>query len=453
MHPNPSDRGRQRHAMQRIVRKTDAYSFFDWLTDDGTLDRVESLLPVHRERLLPPTEALAMFLAQALSADASCQNAVNEFVARRIGGGLSACSTSTAAYCRARARLPQEMVAELMRGIGGDMTTAAGPAWRRRPVRLVDGTTLSMADTEANQAAFAQPSTQKPGLGFPICRLLALFCLSSGAVLEANTCAYQGKGNDEQTLLRGMLDQLDPGDVLVGDALFATYFLLADLQRRGVDGVFEQYGARRRSTDFRRGRRIGQRDHLIEIEKPKLRPMWMTAADYAAAPASLTVRETRVAGKTLVTTFVCADAVPKGELATLYRQRWHAELNLRNLKTTMGMQMLRCKSPAMAVKEVWIYLLAYNLIRRVMLRSALNAGIEPISLSFKHALQLCIAFGMRFSMDAQAVLPLIAQRRVGKRPGRAEPRAVKRRPKPFPLLMMPRQQARDEVLRRGHRVH
>jgi hypothetical protein len=205
---------------------------------------------------------------------------------------------------------------------------------------LVDGTTVAMADTPQNQAAFPQPTAQKPGLGFPISRLLALFCLSSGAVLDAAICAYHGKGNDEQTLMRSLLDRLEAGSVLVGDAFFATFFLLAELQRRGIDGVFEQHGARRRNTDFRRGHRLGERDHLIDLEKPKVRPSWMTEKQFAQAPDRLTVRELQVGGKTLVTTLLCAKRIPKGELKSLYRQRWHVELDFRHLKTTMGMRCL-----------------------------------------------------------------------------------------------------------------
>lgn len=456
MHPNRHLRSRQRRTLRRHVRGTDAYAFFDLLTDDATLDQVERLLPTHRERLLPPTETLAMFMAQALNADRSCQNAINEFAARRVAGGLSACSTSTAAYCRARQRLPQAMVSSLVCFTGQAMTASVRPewTWQGRPVRLVDGTTVPMADTAENQATFPQPTTQKPGIGFPICRLLGLFCLSSGAVLDAATCAYRGKGNDEQTLLRRLLDRLVPGDVLVGDAFFATYFLLAELQRRGIDGVFEQHGARRRSTDFRRGRRLGERDHVIELEKPKMRPSWMAAAAYAQAPDTLTVRELRVGGKTLVTTLVCATQAPRNDLKALYRQRWHVELDLRSLKTTMGMEMLRSKSPAMAIKEIWVYLLAYNVIRRMMLQAARAENALPRQLSFKHALQLCMAcryYRPHPGPDAaHALLHLIAQRRVGQRPGRIEPRAVKRRPKPFPLLTKRRHLAREEVRLHGH---
>ena len=455
MHPNRHIRSQQRRAV-RHIRKTDAYAFFNLLTDDATLAQVESLLPAHRERLLPPTETLAMFMAQALNADRSCQNAINEFSARRVSGGLRACSTSTAAYCRARQRLPQHMVSSLVRFTGQAMTASVPPAWtwNGRPVRLVDGTTVLMADTLENQAVFPQPTSQKPGLGFPISRLLALFCLSSGAVLDAATCAYHGKGNDEQTLLRSLLDRLEPGSVLVGDAFFATFFLLAELQKRGIDGVFEQYGARRRNTDFRRGRRLGERDHVIELEKPKVRPAWMTPAQFAQAPDRLAVRELQVGGKTLVTTLLCAKLTPKSELKLLYRQRWHVELNFRYLKTTMGMEMLSSKSPTMAIKELWVYLLAYNLIRRMMLQAADIEGVSPRQLSFKHALQLCMACRHWLTQldqnAAQTLLHLIAKRRVGQRPGRIEPRAIKRRQKPFPLLTQCRHLAREEVRLHGH---
>ena len=173
MHPKRHALSQQRRSL-RYIRQTDAFAFFDLLTDEATLAQVESLLPAHRERFLPPTETLAMFMAQALNADRSCQNAINEFSARRVTGGLRACSTSTAAYCRARQRLPQNMVSSLVSFTGQAMKASVPPAWtwQGRPVRLVDGTSVSMADTLENQAAFPQPTAQNPGLGFPISRLL-----------------------------------------------------------------------------------------------------------------------------------------------------------------------------------------------------------------------------------------------------------------------------------------
>ncbi len=290
---------RVRTPQQRLVRRhadnSDAQAFFNLLTGADLLDKVESVLPTHRERLFPPTETLSMFLLQALSADRSCQKAVNDAAVKRLAAGLPPCSTHTGAYCNARARLPQEMLHTLVQHTGQGITARVPPAWRwrGRPVRLVDGTTVTLPDTPANQAAYPQSRTQKPGLGFPLCRVLGLVCLDSGAVLNAAVGRCCGKGGDEQTLLRTVLDTLERGDVLVGDAYFATYFLLCALIERGIDAVFEQYGARQRSTDFRCGKHLGPRDHLIVLQKPIVKPDWMSQAHYDQAPETVEVQELR----------------------------------------------------------------------------------------------------------------------------------------------------------------
>ena len=231
----------QQHRARHLASSADAYSFFNLLTSPELFERVESLLPDHREPLFPPTQTLSMFMAQAMSADRSCQRAVNELAIKQLHAGLKPCSTHTGGYCRARNRLPVEMVASLVRSTGNLISDSSARAglWMGRPVRLVDGTTVAMPDTSENQAAYPQSRGQKPGLGFPICRLVGIVCLSSGAVLNAALGRLCGKGGDEQTLLRSMLDTLNLGDVLLGDAYFATYFLLCELQRRGIDGVFE----------------------------------------------------------------------------------------------------------------------------------------------------------------------------------------------------------------------
>jgi hypothetical protein len=262
MHPNSPAFAQQHRRVQRHARNSDSYSFFNLLTGPELFEKVESLLPKHRERLFPPTETLSIFLAQALNADRSCQKAVDEAAVRRVVAGLGACSTHTGAYCRARARLPVEMVCTLAR-YTGQWITAHAPqpwCWRGRPVRLVDGTTVLMPDTPANQAQYPQSRSQKPGLGFPLCRLVGMMCLGSGAVLDAAMGPFRGKGGDERALLRSILDTLERGDLLLGDAYFATYFLLCALVARGIDAVFEQNGARQLTTDFRRGQRLGPRD-------------------------------------------------------------------------------------------------------------------------------------------------------------------------------------------------
>lgn len=456
MHTSQRARQQQCVRVRQRASRCDSYTFFNALTAPQWLDQVEALLPTHRERLFPPTETLSMFLNQALRADRSCQQAVDEAAIKRLTQGLPQCSTHTGAYCRARQRLPLAMIRTLVHTTG-QQTSARAPLawqWRGRPVRLVDGTTISLPDTPANQQAYPQPRSQQPGLGFPLCRLLGLMCLGSGVVLNAAMGPYRGKGGDEQHLLRAVLDTLTPGDVLLGDAYFATYFLLCALRERGVDGVFEQQGARRRSTDFRRGRRLGERDHLILLTKPRHKPQWMSPQEYAQAPDQLTVRELATGGKMLVTTLLCSDDTPKAALKALYRERWQVELDLRAIKTTLGMETLSCKTPSMAEKEVWVYLLAYNLIRIMMAEAALFTAQVPRQLSFKHTVQLWLTWCHRRPDDRdgrfEQLLILIAQQKVGHRPGRIEPRAVKRRSKPFPLLMQPRSEARKSIEKHGH---
>lgn len=423
----PSNNKLTRYQQQRIqenIKNCCTYSFFNLLTSDALLSKVESLLPAHRERLYPPTETLSMFLAQAMSADRSCQNIVNQAAIQKVTGGLPSGSTHTGGYCRARKRLPEDLVSELTREVGNliDQHLPDEWRWKERRVRLVDGTTITMADTQENQSVFPQQGAQKAGLGFPICRLVGITCLSSGALLNAAMGRFNGKGGDEQTLLRSIQDTFEPADIVMGDAFFATYFFIAEMQAKGVDILMEQHGSRKRSTDFRRGQRLGKRDHLIVLTKSKIRPDWMSEEMYDAAPSSVTVRELEVGGKVLITTLNCPKSACKDELKALYKSRWNVELDIRNIKDTMGMNILSCKTPDMAIKEIWVYLLAYNLIRLLMAQSAVLADINPRSMSFKHCLQLWYIGMQRLNMtddiQIQTLLMLMSQQRVGKRPGR-----------------------------------
>lgn len=442
--------------IQSHAKGMDAFGFFNLLTGPELYDTVEDLLPKHRERLFPPTETLAMFLAQAMSTDCSCQNVVNQAAIQRIHDGLPACSTATGSYCRARQKLPTDMISTLVRHCGQLMDAQVPETWRwcGRPVRLIDGTTVSMPDTLANQATYPQQGGQQQGLGFPICRLVGVICLSSGAVLNAAMGKFRGKGASEQTLLRELLDTFETNDVVLGDAFYSTYFLLAELQARRVDAVFEQHGARRRTTDFRKGQSQGCKDHLIKLPKPKIKPDWMSRNDYDTAPASIALRELKVGHKVLITTLLSAKDAPKTALKALYEQRWHIEVDFRNIKTTLGMETFSCKTPKMNEKELWVYLLAYNLIRLLMAQAAVLSDILPRQLSFKHTLQIWMFWNHTQTGESleqiEKLLMLIAKRRIGNRPGRVEPRAIKRRPKPFPLLMKPRAQAREDIRKSGH---
>ena len=443
-----------RKSIGRRARQTDAVEFFNVLTGPELLELIEAHLPEHRERLYPPTVALSMFMMQALNEDGSCQKVVNAWAARRVAEGLSANSIGTGSYCKARQRLPIAMVLALTRASGRLLSTQSPAAWlwRGRRVKLVDGSGISMPDTPENQECYPQPGSQAPGVGFPLARIVAVICLSTGAVWDAAMGMFEGKGNSELGLLRSLGGAFSAGEVMLADALYCNFFLIATLQAAGIDVVFKQNGARR--TDFRRGRQLGPRDHLVCWSKPPRRPDWMTPEQFAAFPEQLTVREVKVEGRILVTTMLDHRHVSKDELAELYGQRWNVELDLRNLKTTLGMEVLSCQTPQMNEKEFWVHLLAYNLIRMLMAQAAASAEVNPRQLSFKHTVQMWtewIARGLStMARHNDALFRLIVQIRVGNRPERIEPRMKKRRPKSYPWLKVSRAQARWQTVVHGH---
>jgi hypothetical protein len=447
----------QQH-VKRISRNADqigAVDFFNLLTGPQLLEMTDSLLPEHRERLYPPTLALSMFMGQVLSEDGSCQKAVDSWAAQRAAEGQSVQSINTGAYCRARQRLPLEMLSTLTRYTAQQLSARAqaGWRWRGRSVKLVDGTGILMPDTAANQACYPQLTSQAVGVGSPLARLVGVICLSTGALIDAAMGPFTGKGSSELGLLRKLQAAFSPGDVMLADAFYCNYFLIAALQAAGVDVLFAQNGAR--ITDFRRGERLGARDHRVSWPKPKVRPDWMSREDYAALPEELMLREVKVGKKVLVTTFLCPRSVSKAALGALFRQRWHVELDLRAIKTTLQMAELSCNTPQMNQKELWVHFLAYNLIRLLMAQAAVKAAVHPRTLSFKHTVQLWsewIARRLCSHQDAsvEILFTLIGQLRVANRPGRIEPRARKRRPKPYPWLKVPRAQARSQIAAHGH---
>jgi hypothetical protein len=447
----------QQHNIRSHIRNSDLSTFFNLLNTSDLSLTIDDTLPKHRKRSYPPLTTLSMFLTQALNPDRSCQNIVNMVAIESIKSGSPQLSTLTGGYCRARQRLPIKMVSNLVCKTG-QLTDHLIPnqwRWHGKRVYLIDGTTLTMPDTKENQAVYPQQATQKTGIGFPICRVVGVICLSSGSIINASIGQYKGKGGSEQALLRQLLDTFSPGDLVLGDALYGSYFLLCSLLRQGVDLVFEQIGARKSTIDFNKGEYLGINDHLIQLKKPKRKPEWMTDDEYEQHPDSLCIREVKVAGKVLITNQFSVESVSKSDLKSLYKKRWNIEVDFRNIKSTLGLGILSCKTPAMNEKEIWVYFLAYNLIRLLIVQAALHANLLPRQLSFKHSLQLWIAFSnYNDPNDLEArknsLFILIAERKIANRPGRIEPRAVKRRPKPFPLLMQARAVAREEIKQNGH---
>jgi hypothetical protein len=397
----------------------------------------------------PPLVTLETFIAQVLSADHSCREAVAQVLAQRLADGQAPCSSDTGGYCKARQRLPEALVMRLVQETGQGLEVQAEPSWKwhGRTVKLVDGTTVSMPDTPANQADYPQPAGQAPGVGFPQARLVGLIGLASGAVTALGIGANQGKATGEHALLRPLLTSLAPGEVLLGDSYYSSYWLLAQLQSQGVDGVFELHS--RRGS----GLLAGQKEAHVVWSKPTQRPDWMDEATYQRLPMTLTLRVLRSRQKVLVTTLLDTGGYSRQAIAKLYSKRWLVEVDLRFIKEVMQMGILRGKTPSLVRKEIGVHLLAYNLIRTVIAQAAKRYSHAPRTVSFTAALQLLVAFQNKGLLDTDAALhdvhaPLlqaISRHRIGNRPGRSEPRAVKRRPKAYPRLTKPRHQARAEL--------
>jgi hypothetical protein len=306
----------------------------------------------------------------------------------------------------------------LTRHVGAELLRQAPHAWlwKGRDVKIVDGTTASMPDTPDNQAAWPQPTHERPGLGFPLARLVVVFSLAVGTVLDAALGPCTGKETGETALFRSVHDHLNPGDVVLSDRYFCSYFEIALLQQQHIDVVMRLH--QRRPVDFRCGRRLGKDDHIVVWKKPK-RPDWMDEATYQQVPDTLEVRQVRLRveqegfrTKTIVvaTTLRRLEEVRRLDLTDLYRQRWHAELDLRSLKETMQMDILRGKTPAMVRKEIWAHFLAYNLIRTAMAQAAREHQVLPRELSFKAALQTLLAFAPHVVAVPPNELPALAQR-------------------------------------------
>ena len=432
--------------------------FSEVLPASVVIEALKSLGMQFYDSLYNPATVLWLFLSQVIHANGTLAVAVECFLAWRLGQGLSACSTDTGGYARARQRLPEELLFELTRHTGRQADRAAPEAWRwlGRVVKIFDGSTVSMPDTPSNQAAYPQSRTQAPGVGFPLARIGVLFSWSVGTVLDLGIRRWAGKFQSELAMLRDMIPALEAGDVLLSDRYLCSFMELALLRQQGVDYVGQIHA--RRKVDFRRGRRLGPCDHVVEWSRPK-KPEWMTDEQYAAIPATMAIRELRcrivrpgyrTRWIVLATTLVDAKRFSQEELAKLYRFRWDAELHLRSLKTLMHMDVLRCLSADMVRKEIGAHLLAYNLIRTVIAQAALRHGKHPRQISFMRAMRTLEAFRPILAQAScerladlyEHLLTAIASHAIGNRPDRCEPRQRKRRPKPYDLMTKPRPQAR-----------
>lgn len=403
-----------------------------------------------------------LWQALASGAERSYEAAVNRLCILCVSLSLQVPSADRGAYWRACAKIPPRAVQRLALQVADQLEANMPEAhlWCKRHVKIVDGTTFMAPDTAANQAAWPQPASQQPGLGFPMLRVCAVVSLATGALCGFADGPYQGKETGETALLRGMLDRFQRGDVVLADRYYTSYFMIALLLARGVDVVFRQH--QRRVTNYRQGKRLGTKDHVVSWSKPAC-PKWMDQATYDALPDTLSIRELdisvtipgfRAHRVTVVTTLTNAKKYTKTAVAQLFRGRWHVELDLRAIKIQMGMEDIRGASPEAVRRELWAQCLAYNLIRKTMAQTAVRQHRPVRSFSFCVAMQsVKNAMSDAVNADRERLLELaritfraIAHSKAGHRPNRVEPRAVKRRPKKQKLLTKPRAEARAELL-------
>ena len=418
-----------------------------------------------RERIWTPAQTLWTFLLQVLHPGWACREAVAHVLAQHEAAGTPLhASPDPSAYSQGRKRLPLSLFRYGLRKVGETLEAKVGEAhrWCGRRVWIVDGSSCSMPDTPELQKAFGQPTGQKKGCGFPVAKLVAMFCWASGAVLDVAIGPYR---SNELALWRQLWDQLQVGDVALGDRFYGAYADLAQLRARDCDGVFRLRGARARTINFRQGRRLGKNDRLFTWSRPAQCPRTLAPEEFAQLPATLTVRvlrfDTRIKGFRsrrilVVTTLLDPKAFPLEKIAALYRDRWTVELRIREVKTTLQMEILRGQSEDIVRKEIYLHFLAYNLIRALMWQAAQQHEQPLHRLSFAGTLQHFHALApylWLFAGTPQAarryelLLSWIAQDRLPRRPNRVEPRVLKRRLKPYDLLTRPRKEMKKALSR------
>lgn len=421
-----------------------------------------------RQRLYSLRGTFWGFLWQMLHPATSCREVVRQIQALFCGAGLSTTvDEGTSAYCQARQRLPLEVL-QRARAAAAEHAEKLLPQdqqlWRGWRLKVTDGSAVSLADTPANQRAYPQLASQKPGCGFPLLKIVGVFSLASGALLGY---AKGNKHSAELPLLFRLRSLLQKGDLLLADRGFCSYVVMALLEMMGVACLFRLHHAR--PSDLREGIRLGKKDRLVVWRKPQLKPRYLPNALWRRVPAELTVRVLRVKVLipgfrtrtiTLATTLSDAEAYPAQELAALYLRRWRIELWWRHLKTSMGMEVLRCKTPAMVHKELEMYLTGYNLIRGLMTEAAALHGQPLEQVSFKGSVDAVRQYSPLLAQASSGkkqrrllkdLLRVLARDLVPDRPGRREPRAVKRRPKPYPLLTKRRKSYREIAHRSRYR--
>ncbi len=442
-------------AVRARFARNEGLPFAEVLTEARILDVLNEAGVKFRDRVFTPVTTIWGFLSQVLSEDHSCRDTVSRIIAHRAANGLPICSPNTASYCAARSRLPRSVLRTLATRTAEELQKSIADDWKwnGRSVFILDGSHVSMPDTEENQAVYPQPPNQKPGLGFPLARITVLLSLATGACHDLEIAPYKGKGTGEKSLFRKMYHTLQAGDVVLADANFDDYFIACELRQLGIDLVahakYERAGSQLTKS--------GPEGEILVWQRPN-KPRGMTGEKYRTYPEQLAMRRVTVDARDRnnrveqfeVITTILDVSIDGKQIGDLYDRRWGGEVDLRSVKSTMQMDVLRCKTPEMVHKEIWTHLLAYNLLRTVMAVAAHENDLEPRQVSLKGAKQAVTAFAPKIEAAQpeqrrtliDALLTTIAYHRVGDRPGRWEPRARKRRAKPAAPLTQPRKTAK-----------
>lgn len=405
------------------------------------------------ETLYTPIVVLWAWLSQVLDTDKSLSHAVKRVIAWITTTQEDVPSADTGGYSKARKRLPLGVRKPLLRRSASELTAKVKPEqqWCGRRVKAYDGTTVLMSDTPANQKVYPPHRNQKAGCGFPLAKLVVWFCGTTGAVLEVAIAAFH---TSEWQLSRQLYATLQHEEVVVADSAYGTYVDLALVRSQGADAVFRKHHTRQ--CDFRCGKKLGIGDHIVQWQRPSSCPPSMSTQEFEALPESIEVREVHLLIQQpgfrpkeiiLVTTLLDPNRYSKAKLAELYQLRWQAtEVNLKHLKTTLKMEMIAAKTPEMVQKDIYMHLLAYNLLRTLMWQSVQSTQVSPLRFSLQQSRQQFNHFRplLAMAVDSQrrllytTLLNVISTFCVPRRPNRVEPRVVKRRPKPFPRMQQPR---------------
>jgi hypothetical protein len=433
--------------------------FKDLLPSSVIGQALKELKIKYKQRLFDPVVTLWAFLSQVLDTDKSCHNAVSKVIAYLAGKEVELPSTDTSAYCQARSRLPEKLLEKLFGQVAQSLEEKVTTEylWCGRKVLVIDGSTISMPDTQENQLAYPQPKTQKAGCGFPIAKIGVIFSLATGAAVAL---VIDVLNTHELNLARKLYQFVNPLDILLGDRAFCAYADMIAIKKQGGDAVFRKHQSRK--TTMRKGKIIGDCDKLVTWHKPKKSPQGLSESEFAALPSTLIVREIyyyisipgfRTQQVSLITTLLDTTIYSNLKIIELYGKRWDVELNLNHLKTTLGMEILRGKTPQMVRKEIYVFLLAYNLLRGLMWEAGTTYGTPPLRLSLqgtRHHLdnfipQLLAVSSTQCHHIYRTLLKVIVHKSVPLRPGRSEPRVRKRRPKSYPLMKQPRHELRRQL--------